>query len=184
MKEYKKLYITKKVNIMEKNTSIISKLKLTIANLKKSMKLQTIITQIPKPTFDTKTILLIVFFTISLIFGYKWYFGSNVDTNKLKDLEKKYKDLEEQKKVVDSEITNWKTQFDALKIKDDALAKLIPGLEKDIRDAEARANKSKADLDKIRLHILEIQKKIEEFKKHPSNRSGDTLLESIKNETK
>jgi hypothetical protein len=45
-----------------------------------------------------------------------------------------------------------------------------------------RASKSKAELERIRLHIRN-EGKIEEFKKE-SNRSGDALLESIKNQTK
>jgi peptidoglycan hydrolase CwlO-like protein len=162
---------------MEKE-SIITIIKSAIFGIKKY------ISEIPRPKFDIKTILLIVLFTISTIYVYKWYFGSNVDTSKIKDLTKRYKDIEKQKKVIDAEIIDWKSKFDELKIKDDELTRLIPKLAKDTRDAELRANKSKAELERIRLHILEIRKKIEEFKKNPSNRSGDALLESIKNQTK
>lgn len=140
---------------------------------------------IPKPVFDIKTILIIIFLAGSLFFGYQWYFqGNDGSKERVKELEKKFQQLEEQKKVVDLEITKWQKEFEALKIKDEQKAKQLIKLSQDTRNAEAKANKSKAELDKLRLHILEIQKKIEEFKKHPSNRQGDALLESIKNETK
>ncbi len=140
---------------------------------------------IPKPVFDIKTILIIIFLVGSLFFGYQWYFqGNDGSKERVKELEKKFQQLEEQKKVVDIEITKWQKEFDSLKIKDEEKAKQLIKLSQDTRNAEAKANKSKAELDKLRLHLLEIQKKIEEFKKHPSNRQGDALLESIKNETK
>jgi chromosome segregation ATPase len=140
---------------------------------------------IPKPVFDIKTILIIIFLAGSLFFGYQWYFqGNDGSKERVKELEKKFEQLEEEKKVVDLEITKWQKEFEALKIKDEQKAKELIKLSQNTRDAEAKANKSKAELDKLRLHILEIQKKIEEFKKHPSNRQGDALLESIKNQTK
>lgn len=140
---------------------------------------------IPKPVFDIKTILIIIFLAGSLFFGYQWYFqGNDGSKERVKELEKKFEQLEEQKKVVDLEITKWQKEFEALEIKDKQKAKELIKLSQNTRDAEAKANKSKAELDKLRLHILEIQKKIEEFKKHPSNRQGDALLESIKNQTK
>ena len=140
---------------------------------------------IPKPVFDIKTILIIIFLAGSLFFGYQWYFqGNDGSKERVKELEKKFEQLEEQKKVVDLEITKWQKEFDSLKIKDEEKAKQLIKLSQDTRNAEAKANKSKAELDKLRTHLLEIQKKIEEFKKHPSNRQGDALLESIKNQTK
>jgi hypothetical protein len=79
-------------------------------------------------------------FTISTIYVYKWYFGSNVDTSRKKELTKSIKILKKQKKVIDAEIIDWKSQFDELKIKDDELTRLIPKLAKDTRDAEIRVN--------------------------------------------
>jgi chromosome segregation ATPase len=139
---------------------------------------------IPKPVFDIKTILIIIFLAVSLFFGYQWYFkGNDGSKERVKELEKKFEELEEKKKVVDLEIADWKKQFVALKIKDELKAKQLIKFAQNTKAAEIKANKSKEELDKLLLRLAEIRKQIEEFKKHPSNREGDALLESIKNRT-
>ena len=68
-------------------------------------------------------------------------------------------------------------------IKDELKAKQLIKFAQNTKAAEIKANKSKEELDKLLLRLAEIRKQIEEFKKHPSNREGDALLESIKNRT-
>ena len=92
--------------------------------------------------------------------------------------------LENQKKAVDLEIATWKEKSDSLKKLDIKLQAELAKQEAQTRKAEIEANKSKANLDKLRGDLAETQHKIEEIKNHPPNRTGDALLESLKNKTK
>jgi F0F1-type ATP synthase membrane subunit b/b' len=50
--------------------------------------------------------------------------------------------------------------------------------------AEKEAKNSNAKFSKIKKELSETREKIEEYKKNPPNRTGESLLESIKNKTK
>ncbi len=133
---------------------------------------------------DVKSILILVLLAISLFFGYKWFFGGNSEyKEKVKQLEKEFQELENQKKKVDLEISSWRSKFDSLSVEDRKLKQENIKLESQTRKAELEANKSKANLDRIKGDMKETQNKIEEFKKNPPNRTGDALLESLKNKT-
>ncbi len=133
---------------------------------------------------DVKSILILVLLAVSLFFGYKWFFGGNSEyKEKVKQLEKEFQELENQKKKVDLEISSWRAKFDSLSVEDNRLKQENIRLESQTRKAELEANKSKANLDRIKGDMKETQNKIEDFKKNPPNRTGDALLESLKNKT-
>ena len=122
---------------------------------------------------------------ISLIFGYKWFYGGNsASQERVKQLEAQFKELEEKKKASDEKIKYWETQFASLQAKSDSLKAEIDALEKQAQTAEADAKKSKAKFEALSKELAETRHKIEEFKKNPPNRTGDLLLESLKNKTK
>lgn len=134
---------------------------------------------------DIKSILILVFLGISIFFGLKWFWsGDSASKERVKQLEKEYKLLEDQKKAVDLEIVAWKAKSDSLKKLDLKLQSEIAKQELLTKKAEADAQKSKANLDKIRQDLAETQHKIDEIKNHPPNRTGDDLLQSLKNKTK
>lgn len=134
-------------------------------------------------TLDIKTILIILLFVTSTIFGLKWYFGSNVDKDKIKELEVKFKELESQKKEVDERILKWEEKFKELDKEDSDLRDKQAIIEKQIINSIIMNNKDKQELDKLRKKIEETRKKIQEFKNNPPNRTGEDLLNSIKNKT-
>ena len=134
---------------------------------------------------DIKSILILILLGFTLLFGFKWFFsGDKASKERVKQLEQQFKELEAQKKVVDLEIITWRAKSDSLKQLDVKLQAEIAKQESLTKKAEAEANRSKANLDKMRHDLAETQRKIEEIKNHPPNRTGDDLLESLKNKTK
>ena len=135
--------------------------------------------------YDIKTIIILVLLGFTIILGYKWYFsGDDVSKEKVKQLERENKKLESDKKNSDIEINKWKVKFTDLDITDKKLKLEVSKSIKDAKDALIKANKSKLDLDNLQKRLNETRRKIEEFEKNPPNRTGDALLESIKNRTK
>jgi predicted nucleic acid-binding Zn-ribbon protein len=134
---------------------------------------------------DFKSILILILLAFALFFGYKWYFTDTSDyKNKLKELQKEYQLLEESKKENNLLIEKYKFELDSIMVQDSLNAIRISELESKVFDAEKNAAKSKKEFDKLQKQLEETRKKIEEFKKNPPNRTGDALLESIKNKTK
>lgn len=137
-------------------------------------------------TLDIKTILILLFLTLTLIFGYKWYFsGSNSESkNKVKELEKEIIKLEEQKKDVDISIKRWEDRFDNLDKRDKSVRESQIKIERELIKYISSNNKDKEELESLKRRMIETLKKIEEFKNNPPNRTGDDLINSIKNNTK
>lgn len=137
-------------------------------------------------TLDIKTILILLFLTLTLIFGYKWYFsGSNTESKKrVKELEKEVIKLEEQKKVVDISIKKWEDRFDNLDKKDKSIREDQLKIERELIKYIYSNNKDKEELELLKKRMVETLKKIEQFKKSPPDRTGLDLINSIKNNTK
>jgi chromosome segregation ATPase len=134
---------------------------------------------------DIKSILILILLGLTLLFGFKWFFsGDKSSKERVKQLEQQFKELESQKKAVDLEIITWRAKSDSLRQLDIKLQSEITKQEALTKKAEVEANKSKANLDKLRHDLAETQHKIDEIKNHPPNRTGDALLESLKNKTK
>lgn len=134
--------------------------------------------------FDIKTIIILVLLGFSLLFGYKWFFSADPSLKKrLKEIETEYNDLEQKKKESDRKIKQLENEYTILESKDKQLQDQVIKLESDIKLAEQTAAKSKSNLDKIKKDLAETKHKIEDFKNNPPNRTGDDLLNSIKNKT-
>ncbi len=134
---------------------------------------------------DIKSILILVFLGISIFFGLKWFWsGNDASKERVKQLEQQFKELESQKKAVDLEIESWRSKSDSLKTLDLKLQKEIARQEMLTKKAEQEAQKSKSNLDKMRQDLADTKNKIEQIKSNPPNRTGDDLLESLKNKTK
>lgn len=132
---------------------------------------------------DIKTIIIISLLAISLFFCYKWYFSSdNLYKEKIDNLNSEYKKLEQSKKESDEKILTWKSKYDSLDVVDKNLSMDIKILKFNISKLEVKANTSKDSLTKISLRLKNAIKRINDF--NPPNRTGDFLLESIKNKTK
>jgi len=134
---------------------------------------------------DTKSILILALLGLSLFFGLKWFWsGDSASKERVKQLEQEFKQLESQKKVVDLEIIAWKAKSDSLRLLDAKLQKEIENQEMLTRKAEQEAKNSRSNLEKMKKELAETRQKIDEIKSNPPNRTGDALLESLKNKTK
>ena len=130
-------------------------------------------------------ILISILLLTALIFGYKWFYsGNSASKERVKQLETEFKELEEKKKASDARIKYWETNFATLQAKSDSLKAEIDALERQTKAAEAEAKKSKARFEELSKELAKTRHNIEEFKKNPPNRTGDLLLESLKNKTK
>jgi chromosome segregation ATPase len=135
---------------------------------------------------DIKNLLILILLVFSLFFGYKWYFSTgNSDYKKeLKDLNEKNKALQAQRDSINIEIKKLEYDFLKLKEKEFFLVQKIDSMSTEIELVKSRAAKSKKELDKLRGDLSETRKKIEELKENPVNRTGDSLLNSLKNNLK
>ncbi len=114
-----------------------------------------------------------------------WFIkGDSASKERIKQLEEEFKKLERQKDSINISINKWKVKFDSLSLRGEELAKINFKLESDVKKAETDASISKANLDKLRNDISVTKKKIDELKNNPTKRTGDDLLNSIKNKTK
>jgi chromosome segregation ATPase len=134
---------------------------------------------------DIKSIIIIALLGFCLFFGYSWLFNDNSGyKEKVKQLEKEYKELEKNKKAVDIDIKVIREKYDSLDVIDKKLKSDIIKLESEIKKAETEASKSKTKFLELKKELSVTRQKIEDFKKNPPNRTGDALLESLKNKTK
>jgi hypothetical protein len=135
--------------------------------------------------FDIKNTIILILLIVSILFGYKWFIESDSGSKeRVKQLEKEFTELENKKKLTDLEINKWKSKFDTLQKEGDILKQENIKLEAETKKAEQEASKSKSNLDKLRLEMIETKNKIEKLKNNPIKRTGDDLLNSIKNKTK
>jgi hypothetical protein len=135
--------------------------------------------------FDIKNTIILILIIVTIFFGYKWFISGDSGSNeRVKQLEKEFAELESRKKLADLEINKWRCKFDTLQKEGDILKQENIKLEAETKKAEQEANKSKSNLNKLRLEMIETKNKIEQLKKNPIKRTGDDLLQSIKNKTK
>ena len=66
---------------------------------------------------------------------------------------------------------------------DEKVAQEIQKKDRTIADLKSRSARSQQNLDQLKQDMRETQEKIESVKRNPANRTGDALLESLKNKT-
>ena len=100
---------------------------------------------------------------ISLVFGLMWFLGSDSGSKeRIHQLENNIAALEKKKQISEKNIAYWIKRFSNLQKRQDSINLVIGRLKKE---------------------LASTRKKIEDFKKNPPNRTGNSLLESIKNKT-
>lgn len=135
---------------------------------------------------DIKSILILILLGFTLIFGYKWYYGTdnNDYKNKIKELRDSNDLLEKQRDSIRVRLVNLKNDLDILKDKEELLNSEIDNMRIEIEKAKANSNKSKSELDKLKSELKETRKRIDYLKDNPPNRTGDDLIRSLKNNLK
>ena len=113
-----------------------------------------------------------------------WFLGSDSGSKeRIHQLENNIAALEKKKQISEKNIAYWIKRFSNLQERQDSITLVIGRLEKEAITAETNANISKNKLETLKKELASTRKKIEDFKKNPPNRTGNSLLESIKNKT-
>lgn len=135
---------------------------------------------------DIKSILILILLVFSLFFGYKWYYGTDYNDykNKIKELRGSNNLLKSQRDSIRVILVNLKNDLDLLKDKEDLLNSEIDSMRIEIENAKTNSNKSKSELDKLKSELKETRKRIDYLKDNPPNRTGDDLIQSLKNNLK
>jgi peptidoglycan hydrolase CwlO-like protein len=134
--------------------------------------------------FDFKSILIFILLTLLMGVAYNWYFKADKDyKNQVKMLRDENIKIKNTRDSLSTNILNLEKEFIIIKDREDSLNNRIKILDIQISDARNKANKSKAELDALRIELLETNKKIKELRNNPPNRTGEDLINSIKNKT-
>lgn len=132
---------------------------------------------------DIKSIIIIVLLLTSIVFGLKWFLSNDYPV----------KDDELKKEIVqlDKELKESKEKLRLSEIKSDSLEKVTAQNYIDAikqaeltKQAEKNVLKYKEELKKARANTELIKENIKRLEDNPSNRTGNSLIESIKNKTK
>lgn len=132
---------------------------------------------------DIKSIIIIVLLLTSIGFGLKWFF-SGPDNSKDEELKKEIA-------LLDKELKSSEERLRLSEIKSDSLEKVSAKNYLDAirqaeltKEAEKNVLKYKDELKKAKANTEIIKANIKRLEENPSNRTGDALIESIKNKTK
>lgn len=133
---------------------------------------------------DFKNIFIGVLLTLLIFISYNWYFKGDSDyKNQLNLLRDENKILQKTRDSLSLNILNLEFEFENLKRTEDSLLFKIELLDDELIIYKKRVSKTRKELDSLRNNLIETNKKIEDFKKTPPNRTGDALINSIKNKT-
>jgi len=132
-----------------------------------------------------KNTITIVLTIICLVFAYFTFFGNgNTEyKKKLSELDAANKILELQRDSLNNDITQLKTEYTKLNVKDSILSVTIQNQDNEIAKDIAIAKKSQAALNNIKHTLEQTRHQIDSVKAHPANRTGNDLLNSLKIKT-
>lgn len=134
---------------------------------------------------DIKSIIILVMITLCGFFAWKYYNETNSDykkeLNKLRDENKIIQQKRDSLLVIRKELEHRNTFY--IQENNKLMAQSLY-LEKEANEQKSKANKSKVELERIINELKETQKKIEELKNKPANRTDEDLLNSLKLKSK
>ena len=134
---------------------------------------------------EIKSMVFLILLGVGVFFGYKWYLSNDKDAEyRMKKLETEYKDLQSKKDSSDIKILAWKSKFDSIRVQDTILKHQTVLLAKQTIVAETAAAKSRAELETAKAHSESLRIDINKLEKTPINRTGDDLIQSLKNKLK
>ncbi len=134
---------------------------------------------------DLKTILILVLTLICCVFVWKsLYEGDKQYKKELEKLREENKMIQQKRDSLLKEREKLELDLTIVRKHNDSLIYRSNVLEKEVKDQKNKANLSRQELDKLRKELEETKIKIEEIKKHPANRDGNDLLNSLKSKSK
>ena len=134
---------------------------------------------------DLKTILILVLTLICCVFVWKsLYEGDKQYKKELEKLREENKMIQQKRDSLLKGREKLELDLTVIRKNNDSLIYRSNVLEKEVKDQKNKANLSRQELDKLRKELEETKIKIEEIKKHPANRDGNDLLNSLKSKSK
>jgi septal ring factor EnvC (AmiA/AmiB activator) len=135
-------------------------------------------------TLDIKSIMIVVLFVISGIFFTQWYFGGENHRKERIDLQKQNKELQKQKEDLSKDFDRLRKKFEKDSTDLEKIKIEIKYLDIKLKDKDAQIYKANKDLKDFKAGISKTKAEIQDLKDNPIKRTGDNLLESIKEKTK
>ena len=134
---------------------------------------------------EIKSMIFLILLGVGVFFGYKWYLKNDkASEERIKKLESEYTKLQSKKDSSDIKIAAWHSKFDSIRGEDIILKNQVEHLSKQTIVAETAAAKSKAELETAKAHAESLRADINKLEKNPANRTGDDLIQSLKNKLK
>ena len=135
--------------------------------------------------FDFKNIMLFILLITSVVFGYSWYSNKSYShDSKIKKYITEIRKLEKEKLAYRVELDSLDSELNIFKERSIELDKQLSKLLSKLANLENIASSSKKKYDDLQKDLLETRRQIILFENNPPNRTGDFLIESIKNKTK
>jgi chromosome segregation ATPase len=136
-----------------------------------------------KINIDYKSIFILLFLGLTILFGLKWYLGSNDNDfykSRVKELRKENKELQIRRDSLSKENTILVSKLDSIVIKDSLLSIQIKVLSGDIEEYKRRSNITLIELSQIKKKLRESENKIKDFINNPPIKTEDEIIESLK----
>jgi len=127
----------------------------------------------------------IIVLSLTLIGGFVYFtqFSTKKYEEKILELEAKRVVLIQERDSLDAVADSLHGEYVRLRELDEKAEKEIQKKDKLIADLKTRSARSQQNLDQLKQDMRETQEKIESVKRNPANRTGEELLESLKNKT-
>jgi len=135
-------------------------------------------------TMDFKTILIIIFFSISMIFGYQWYFSLDDKReykSKLNELKEENDRIVESRDSIKLNLELIESRYDSIESLNVGLQAEIDVLRLDISKSKAKVVFNEKELNNIKEKSEKNKKEIEDLRNSTSTKTEEELLNSIKN---
>lgn len=133
---------------------------------------------------DIKSWVIVGLVAACILFSCMWFFSGSGNRRDIKQLKKENKELQFERDSL--RIVRVKLQ-DKVKILEDMSAdkdKKIAELDTKLTILNYDLNNTKKGFYQIQKELKEALQKVNDLKRNPPNRTGDDLLESLKNKTK
>jgi peptidoglycan hydrolase CwlO-like protein len=127
----------------------------------------------------------IIILSLILIGGFVYFtqFSTKKYEEKILELEAKRVVLIQERDSLDAVADSLHGEYVRLRELDEKAEKEIQKKDRLIADLKSRSARSQQNLDQLKQGMRETQEKIESVKRNPANRTGEDLLESLKNKT-
>lgn len=133
---------------------------------------------------DIKNLIILILLIFSLVFGYIWFWGGGKTyRDKIKNLEKTRLELVKERTKLEQQVDSLKIINELLIKNDEKLKVDIEKKDEEIRKLNKKFERSIIEFNDLKQKIKDTQIKIEEIKKNPIKRTGENLLNSLKNKT-